>query len=127
MKSMVGVPQISSRDRRALRTQVLAELIRLDEQVTSLSRNFDDIVDSTELINTDDEHDPEGSTIAFERALVSSLLQQAIDDRATMRIANDRIAQSGYGVCENCKGFIGVERLLALPSALCCITCARSM
>jgi DnaK suppressor protein len=124
---MVGVPQLSSRDRRALRTHVLAELIRLDEQVTSLSRSFDDIVDSAELINTDDEHDPEGSTIAFERALVSSLLRQAIDDRAAMRIANDRIAQSGYGVCENCKGFIGVERLLALPSALCCITCARSM
>lgn len=125
--AMASIPQLTSRDRRALRTHVLEQLIRLDEQIASLSRSFDDIVDGAELTSTDDEHDPEGSTIAFERALVSSLLRQAVDDRAAMRIADERIGQTGYGVCENCTGFIGVERLLALPSAQRCITCARTM
>ncbi len=124
---MGSIPQLTSRDRRALRTHVLEQLIRLDEQVESLSRSFDDIVEGAELTNTDDEHDPEGTTIAFERALVSSLLRQALDDRAAMRIASDRIGQSGYGVCENCNGFIGIERLLALPSAVRCISCARAI
>ncbi len=127
MSPRISIPQLTSRDRRALRTHVLEELIRLDDQVTSLSRSFDDIVDGAELTSTDDEHDPEGSTIAFERALVSSLLRQAIDDRTAMRLASDRIGEIGYGVCENCTDFIGVERLLALPSALRCIACARAM
>ena len=116
---------LTGRERRALRTHVLAELIRLEEQVASLSRSFADIVAGAELTNTDDEHDPEGATIAFERAQVSALLRQAQEDLDAMRLTEVRIEQPGYGVCERCAGFIGVERLLALPSTPLCVACAR--
>lgn len=103
---------------------MLKELVRIDGQIGALSRSFDDIVEAASLTNTDDEHDPEGSTIAFERALVSSLLLQATSDREALRLTLHRIEEPDYGVCEHCHGFIGVERLLALPSASRCVSCA---
>lgn len=115
---------LTSRDRRALRTHVLAELIRLDAQIESLTRSFDDIVEAAEQSNVDDEHDPEGTTIAFERQQVAALRRQAQADRVAMITARERVEEPGYGVCEHCQGFVGLERLLALPSATRCITCA---
>ena len=112
-------------ERRMLRASVGEELGRLDEQIGSLTRSFDDIVAAAELTSTDDEHDPEGSTIAFERAQVSALLRQARSDREDLRITLERIGDSGFGTCELCGGFIGAERLLALPSASRCVVCAR--
>jgi DnaK suppressor protein len=101
-------------------------LDELDAQIASLQRSFDDIVAANEFANTDDEHDPEGTTIAFERAQVAALLQQAQDDRAAVRATLDRVDDDPtYGVCEVCAGFIGVERLLALPAATKCVDCAR--
>lgn len=115
---------LTSRDRRALRSHVFAELIRLAEQIMTLTRSFDDIVEAAVQSNVDDEHDPEGTTIAFERQQVAALLRQAKADREALLLARDRIEHPGYGVCEHCKGFVGVERLLALPSAARCISCA---
>ncbi|MCU1394115.1 MAG: TraR/DksA family transcriptional regulator [Ilumatobacteraceae bacterium] len=119
------LPTMTSRNRRALRTHVLEELIRLDEQIASLTRSFDDIVAAAELTSTDDEHDPEGATVAFERAQVTALLRQAEADREALRITVDRIEDPAFGVCEHCAGFIGIERLLALPAATRCVACAR--
>jgi len=121
---MADVPMLTSRDRRALRSHVLAELIRFDEQIVTLTRSFDDIVEAAVQSNVDDEHDPEGTTIAFERQQVAALLRQAKADREALLLARDRLEQPGYGVCEHCKGFVGLERLLALPSAARCISCA---
>ena len=117
-------PSLTSRDRRALRSRVLAELIQLEAQILSLKDSFDDIVEAASQSNIDDEHDPEGTTIAFERQQVAALLRQATEDHAAMTDASVRIETEGYGVCEHCRGFIGCERLLALPSARRCITCA---
>jgi RNA polymerase-binding transcription factor DksA len=123
---MGDTAQLTLRERRALRAAVGTELARVDEQIESLTRAFDDIVAANEQANTDDEHDPEGTTIAFERSQVSSLLRQAREDRAALRGTLDRIDDdTGYGVCTECRGSIGIERLLALPAAAKCIACAR--
>lgn len=121
---MAPADELTSRERRALRSHVLAELIALEEQIRSLTRSFDDIVDAAAQSNLDDEHDPEGTTVAFERQQVAALLRQTTADHEAMLVARDRIEARGYGVCEHCRGFIGVERLLALPSAARCIACA---
>ncbi len=115
---------LTSRNRRALRTQVLNQLIEVEAQIVALTRSFDDIVEAAVQSNVDDEHDPEGTTIAFERQQVAALLRQAKADREALLLARGRVEQPSYGVCEYCQGFIGVERLLALPSATRCITCA---
>ena len=121
---MPADPVLTSRDRRALRSHVLEELLALDAQIDALTAAFDDIVAAAEQSNVDDEHDPEGTTIAFERQQVAALLRQAKADREAMRAALDRVEEPGYGVCEHCRGIIGVERLMALPSATRCIACA---
>lgn len=115
---------LTLRNRRALRAAVLEELERAEVQITSFSRSFDDIVAGSTLTNTDDEHDPEGTTIAFERSQVSALLAQARRDTLALRAVLGRIDDDDYGACDHCRGFIGLERLLALPSARRCITCA---
>nr|WP_242588930.1 TraR/DksA C4-type zinc finger protein [Corallococcus macrosporus] len=38
--------------------------------------------------------------------------------------ALERIAQGRFGGCEQCGGAIGRQRLLAVPEARCCLTCA---
>jgi RNA polymerase-binding transcription factor DksA len=119
-------PQLTLRERRALRAAMLTDIDRLDDQITSLTAAFEDIVAANEQANTDDEHDPEGTTIAFERSQVSALLRQSRDDRDALRATLDRVDDdSGYGVCTECRGFIGIDRLLALPAATKCISCAR--
>ncbi|MCU1502449.1 MAG: TraR/DksA family transcriptional regulator [Ilumatobacteraceae bacterium] len=122
---MASTPGLSVRQRRALRTRVLEELSASEHQIASLSRSFDDIVDAATLTNTDDEHDPDGSTIAFERAQVSALLRQAREDEAALRRTLQRTDEPDFGMCAQCGQLIGVERLLALPSATRCISCAR--
>lgn len=117
--------QITLRERRALRGALTSELETLEQQIVTLTRSFDDIVAGQELVNTDDEHDPEGATIAFERSQVSALLRQAKDDRVAVAAALARLDDPSYGACDVCQGFIGVDRLMALPGATKCIDCAR--
>lgn len=95
-------------------------------QVERLEAVFDDIVASTELVSTDDEHDPEGHTIAFERQQVAGLLREARIRLADLDVALTRIDEGTYGTCEGCGGPIGDERLEALPGVALCIGCASS-
>ena len=75
--------------------------------------------------NADDEHDPEGATIAFERQQLAALLDQARRRLADVEAALERRAAGRYGVCENCGRPIAPERLAARPAARTCIDCAR--
>ncbi len=94
------------------------------DQIANLERSFAGIVDAAELTSTDDEHDPEGATIAYERAQVSALLRQARDDLVALDGALERIDDGTLQTCAVCGDPIAVERLLALPSARTCIRCA---
>ena len=95
-----------------------------DRPVANLERSFAGIVDAAELTSTDDEHDPEGATIAYERAQVSALLRQARDDLVALDGALERIDDGTLQTCAVCGDPIAVERLFALPSARTCIRCA---
>ena len=46
-------------------------------QIAALTREFDEVVAASASSNADDEHDPEGATIAFERQQLAALLDQA--------------------------------------------------
>jgi RNA polymerase-binding transcription factor DksA len=92
-------------------------------RIAALNAEFDDIVAVTEGANSDDEHDPEGSTIAFERARVSALLSQARTYLEELERAQSRVAAAAYGVCEQCGAAIPPERLAALPTARTCVQC----
>jgi RNA polymerase-binding transcription factor DksA len=92
--------------------------------IEALSREFDQVVAASESSNADDEHDPEGATIAFERQQVVALLEQARSRLADVDAALARREAGGYGVCESCGRPIAPERLAARPAARTCIDCA---
>ena len=91
-----------------------------------MSRDRAGIVAASADANADDEHDPEGATIAFERAQLDALLGQARDHLTDLDLALARIAAGAYATCENCGGPISPDRLEARPVARTCIDCARS-
>lgn len=105
---------------------LLGERERLTAQITALQREFDRVVEASASSNADDEHDPEGSTIAFERAQVAALLDTSRRRLADVDRALEHVASGDYGRCARCGRDIGVERLLARPAASLCIDCARA-
>ena len=118
---MPPIRGLTDLERRTIRSALVAELGRTEEQAVSLARQFDDIVTAAEMSNTDDEHDPEGTTIAFERAQVSALHSQAIRDVAALQRTLTNLDDSDFGACERCGGQIGFERLVALPATRRCV------
>ena len=98
-------------------------LIRISELEQSYAR----IVDAAADVATDDEHDPEGQTIAFERAQVSALLDQARANLVEVDEALLRERAGAYGICEQCGQPIGAARLEARPAARTCIVCASAL
>jgi DnaK suppressor protein len=71
--------------------------------------------------NVDDEHDPEGSTIAFELSQASALLKQSSAGLAQVDAALARIAAGTYGTCAICGEAIAEGRLEARPWTPFCI------
>jgi RNA polymerase-binding transcription factor len=92
----------------------------------SLSRDFEALVRASADANADDEHDPEGSTIAFERAQLSALLDSTRDELAEIESALNRIETGSYGRCEVCGAQIAAERLAARPATRRCVRCAAA-
>jgi DnaK suppressor protein len=91
-----------------------------------LTATLDSIVESSEAANLDDEHDPEGATVGFERAQVAALLEAASVRLAEIDAAQERLRVGRYGICEVCGVAIPPDRLDAQPAARTCVTCAAS-
>lgn len=106
---------------RALQQERRAALARIGV----LERAFADIVSATAAANVDDEHDPEGATIAFERQHIAALLRQAREHLSQIDTALRRVADGSYGRCAGCGTLIPAERLAARPTAVTCIGCAH--
>ncbi len=94
------------------------------ERLASLTGDYDSVVAASLDTNADDEHDPEGATIAFERSQIGALVRQVSHHVAELDDALARVAAGTYGVCERCGTSIGDARLDALPAARTCIGCA---
>ena len=104
--------------------RLTSERGRAVDRLAALTREFDAIVDASDAANSDDEHDPEGSTVGFERAQVAALLGRARAHLAELDAALDRLHRGAYGTCDRCGEPIAIERLEAQPAAVTCICCA---
>jgi RNA polymerase-binding protein DksA len=93
-------------------------------QLATLRADFAGIVEATRSANADDEHDPEGSTIAFERSQVGAHIRQAEEHLADIENALARIEAGTYGTCARCGEPIPEGRLDARPTATTCVGCA---
>jgi DnaK suppressor protein len=95
-------------------------------RLASLTGDFLEVVAAARNANADDEHDPEGATIAFERSQVAALVLQVQRQLTEVEAAAERLAAGTYGVCEQCGQLISTARLQARPTARTCIECASA-
>ncbi|MDQ1436209.1 MAG: DnaK suppressor protein [Actinomycetota bacterium] len=97
---------------------------RAVQRAAELMQGFDAVVESSREANLDDEHDPEGSTVGFERAQIQALLDSARVRLTELDAARERLERGVYGICESCGAPISTARLAAEPAARTCVDCA---
>jgi DnaK suppressor protein len=106
-----------------VRDVLVQERDRAAARLAALSGDHAGIVEASRDSNADDEHDPEGSTIAFERSQVAALARQAREHLAEVDAALARLEAGTYGICERCGRPIEAARLEARPTARTHVTC----
>ena len=116
---------LSKRQKELLERRL--EVERRDTEITmsQLSSDVHTVQVSRRDSPTDDEHDPEGPTLAFEQSQSAALLRQARDRLAQIDVALGRIHDDSYGACTVCGAEISYARLGARPYTPYCITCAE--
>jgi DnaK suppressor protein len=111
-------------DTKRAQDRLAAERTQALESLADLTHEFRAVVGASRDTNADDEHDPEGATIAFERSQIQALIRQAQHRLEEVDAASMRLDAGTYGICAVCGGPIGEERLEARPAAQVCISCA---
>ena len=119
---MTGRDSIEGVDEAKRRLQLQRE--EAVERLASLTADYDAVVAASHHTNADDEHDPEGATIAFERAQLGALARQVRSSLEEIDATLVRLNAGGYGICARCAGQIPEDRLAARPTARTCVSCA---
>lgn len=115
---------LTPEERAALEGLVASERERAVATEEALVGELEAVIEASAQANLDDEHDPEGATVGFERARVASQLDQARRRLNELDQAAERLRTGGFGTCERCGQGIALERLTAHPTAVTCVACA---
>ena len=115
------MPEGRSSSARRWRTRIETRLAELEALLTELDRGRAGIVTASLESNADDEHDPEGATIGFERAQLDATIASTSEQIARLQSALERIDAGTYGVCEVCGQPIPEARLEVRPDATRCV------
>ncbi|KRE43058.1 hypothetical protein ASG74_07440 [Knoellia sp. Soil729] len=113
----------AQRDAAALLCEERAEL---EGRIAHFDADMALMFEASRDSNADDEHDPEGQTIAYERSQLSALTAQAREQLREIEAALQRVEAGTYGVCEFCGRAIAPGRLEARPTARTCVEHASS-
>lgn len=97
---------------------------RAEARIAHLERERDEIVETVQLDVPDDEHDPDGATLAWEREQLAALLAAERVRLGEVDAALARLAAGTHGVCVDCGQPIPAARLEARPAASRCVACA---
>ncbi len=123
------------RPRRAVETDIdldaVAERLRREREevsvrIASMTTELESLFAASVGSNADDEHDPEGQTIAYERSQLQALLDAAHARLVDIDAATLRLQQGRYGICEVCRMPIPAARLEARATARTCVRHAVS-
>jgi DnaK suppressor protein len=117
-------PAITSRQRTSLRNHLAGDREQTRLLVERLTEEMGAFLSARRDSPTDDEHDPEGPTLAFERSQSQAMLEQSRQHLIDIDAALARMAGGTYGLCTSCGGDIALGRLQARPQAQLCIVCA---
>ncbi|GAB3567679.1 TraR/DksA family transcriptional regulator [Spelaeicoccus albus] len=123
-KSQTQAPAARPAEAEQSRTRLKSARADVEARITALQRSHDDLVASAADAPNDDEHDPEGVTVAFERAQIDSLLHESQRELLEIDDALTALDAGGYGICRECGDTIPQARLEALPGVALCMTCA---
>ena len=124
-RDMNGSPSSPPHESWAL-TRLETERAVIQDHLEELHRGLQKMVEAAADSNADDEHDPEGSTIAFERSQLKALIHQAEVHLNDIDDARAKVGDGRYGLCERCGQPISAARLDARPVARTCIGCATA-
>lgn len=107
------------------RSRLLGDLALNEAELSQLERDHMNLIQASQSSNADDEHDPEGATIAFEREQLVSIMARIRQKVADLRQALGDLDDGRFGVCDGCGEPIEPARLAVRPQARLCITCAK--
>ena len=102
--------------------RLVADRRSTEERLARLRDDYAGVVAASRDTNADDEHDPEGQTIAYERSQTGALIRQAEQHLVEIDAALDRVDAGTYGTCELCGRPISPARLEARPTARTCVS-----
>ena len=103
------------------RTRLEADRTQTCTRLAALREDYAGVVDASRDTNADDEHDPEGQTIAWERSQTGALVRQAQEHLREIDAALERVDAGTYGSCEVCGAPVPTARLEARPTARTCV------
>ncbi|WIB59685.1 TraR/DksA C4-type zinc finger protein [Curtobacterium sp. MCLR17_007] len=103
------------------RTALLDERSRSVKLLADVERSMRDVSDARDGANTDDEHDPEGATLAWERGSLGAVRDDARRRVQQVDAALARLDKGTYGMCVVGGEPIPEARLAAVPWAATCV------
>ena len=91
-------------DEVGIRRRLEAERTAAQDRVRAMTSELDGFMAESADSNADDEHDPEGPTIAYQRAQLITLLDRSRSSVDDLDRALERLDRGDYAVCERCGG-----------------------
>ncbi len=117
--------KLTTRQLASLRAQLGGDRARIGTLIDTVTDEMGAFVSARRDTATDDEHDPEGPTLAFERSQTSAILGQSQQHLVEIDAALTRMDEGRYGLCKTCGNEIALGRLQVRPQAALCISCAE--
>jgi DnaK suppressor protein len=115
---------LSAEQHTMLRDVLIADREATEALIARLIDDLDSFTDARKDGATDDEHDPEGPTLAFERSQSTAILEQTRQHFAQIETAMLRLDDGSFGVCATCGKDIPFARLEVRPYSTQCVNCA---
>jgi DnaK suppressor protein len=116
---------LSADQRQILRARLVEDHEQTRSFIAQLESDLESIRSSRQDVPTDDEHDPEGPTLAFERSQSTAVLENTKVHFADIESAIARLDENSYGLCARCGESIPFARLEARPYSRHCVACAE--
>ncbi len=100
-----------------------AERLGVEQQLAGVEQGLASLGAERSASTSDDEHDPEGSTLSSDWSQLTGLGRSLRERLRLIDNALTRVGEGTYGFCLNCGRPIGA-RLGVRPEAELCIECA---
>jgi len=125
MATLIDNAPIDTATIEMLRARLCDDRRSITEVIESSKESMAAFIAARRDVEVDDEHDPEGSTLALQYSESSALLAHSRRHLDEVNAALAKISEGSYGSCELCGSDIPLARLEARPFAAHCVRCAQ--